>query len=85
MTRPAAAPLPGSTRNPIARLLLRWLGGLRFPQLFLIFAGLFAVDFVMPDVIPFVDEILLGLATLLLASLRRRRDDRVIDVTPPRS
>jgi hypothetical protein len=85
MTRPAAAPLPNPTRNPIARLLLRWLGGLRFPQLFLVFAGLFAVDLVMPDVIPFVDELLLGLAALLLASLRRSRDDQVIDVTPPRS
>jgi hypothetical protein len=64
------------------RLLLRWLGGLRFPQLFLLFAGLFAIDFVIPDMIPFVDEILLGLATLLLASLRNRHEDRPIDVTP---
>jgi hypothetical protein len=83
MTRSATAPRP--TRNPVARLVLRWLGGLRFPQLFLVFAGLFAIDFVVPDLIPFVDEILLGLATLLLASLRRRRDERVIDVTPPRA
>ena len=72
------------TRNPIARLLLAWLGGLRFPQLFLVFAGLFAVDFVMPDLIPFVDEILLGIGTLLLGSLRKRREERPIDVTPPR-
>jgi hypothetical protein len=77
----SAVPAP---RNPIARLLLRWLGGLRFPQLFLVFAGLFAVDFVVPDLIPFVDEIMLGVATLLLGSLRRRREERPIDVTPPR-
>jgi len=80
MSRSATAASP--IRNPIVRLALRWIGGLRFPQLFLIFAGLFVVDFVVPDLIPFVDEILLGLATLLLASLRRRRDERVIDVTP---
>jgi Family of unknown function (DUF6116) len=80
MTRSATATVP--TRNPVVRLLLRWLGGLRFPQLFLVFAGLFVVDFVIPDLIPFVDEILLGLATLLLASLRNRREDRPIDVTP---
>jgi len=73
-----------ASRNPIARLLLRWLGGLRFPQLFLIFAGLFVIDFVVPDFIPFVDEILLGTGTLLLASLRKRREDRPIDVTPRR-
>jgi hypothetical protein len=77
----SAVPAP---RNPIARLFLRWLGGLRFPQLFLVFAGLFAVDFVVPDLIPFVDEIMLGVATLLLGSLRRRREERPIDVTPPR-
>jgi Family of unknown function (DUF6116) len=76
---------PIRARNPIARLLLRWLEGLRFPQLFLVFAGLFLVDFVVPDLVPFIDEILLGLATLLLASLRTRREERVIDVTPPRA
>jgi hypothetical protein len=80
MSRVTAAPTP--SRNPVVRLLFRWLGGLRFPQLFLLFAGLFAIDFVIPDLIPFVDEILLGLATLLLASLRNRHGDRPIDVTP---
>ena len=80
MSRSAAAPT--QSRNPVVRLLMRWLGGLRFPQLFLLFAGLFAIDFVIPDMIPFVDEILLGLATLLLASLRNRHEDRPIDVTP---
>ena len=79
-----AGPAAPASRNPIARLLLGWLAGLRFPQLFLVFAGLFVVDFIMPDMIPFIDEILLGLATLLLASLRRPRDEPPIDVTPPR-
>ena len=79
-----AGPAVPASRNPIARLLLRWLGGLRFPQLFLVFAGLFAVDFVMPDLIPFVDEIMLGIGTLLMGSLRRRRGEEPIDVTPPR-
>ena len=80
MSRTATAPTP--SRNPVVRLLFRWLGRLRFPQLFLLFAGLFVIDFVIPDMIPFVDEILLGLATLLLASLRNRHEDRPIDVTP---
>jgi hypothetical protein len=34
-------------------------------------AALFAIDLVIPDPLPFVDEILLGVTTLLLA---RRRD-----------
>ena len=33
---------------------------------------LFVVDLFVPDLIPFVDEILLALGTLLLAGLKRR-------------
>ena len=73
-----------TSRNPILRVLLRWIGGLRYPQLFLLFAVLFGVDIVLPDAIPFIDELMLGIVTLLLGSLRRRRDERPIDVTPPR-
>ena len=60
--------------NPIKRALLAYAGRLRFPTLFLITLGLFAVDLVVPDPIPFLDEIMLGLATLLFASWRNRRD-----------
>jgi hypothetical protein len=59
-------------RGPIVGLLLRYLGRLRFPYLLIATALLFLVDLVVPDFIPFVDEILLGLATLLLASWRKR-------------
>ena len=34
---------------------------------------LFGVDLVIPDMIPFVDEILLGLGTVLLGSMRKPR------------
>jgi hypothetical protein len=60
--------------NPITAGLMRFASRLRFPQLFLLAAVLFLVDLAIPDVIPFVDEILLGLATLLLGSLRRKPD-----------
>ena len=46
---------------------------LRFPVLFLISAGFFVVDLVVPDLIPVADEVLLGLSTALLASWRTRR------------
>jgi hypothetical protein len=49
------------------------LARLRFPTLFLVAGALFLVNLVVPDVIPFVDEILLGLATALLASWRKTR------------
>lgn len=52
---------------------MRWLGRLSFPKLFAVFAVLFAADALMPDPIPFVDEILLGLGTLLFASWKDRK------------
>ncbi len=82
MAAPAGSPVPES-RNPITRLLLGWLRGLRFPQLFLVFAALFGFDLLIPDLIPFIDEILFGIATLLLGSLKTRRRESPIDVTPP--
>jgi hypothetical protein len=44
--------------------------------LFLVTAALFVVDLAIPDVIPFIDEVLLGLGTLLLGSWKRRRSGR---------
>ena len=57
----------------IGRFVTRFASGLRFPTLFKIVAALLLVNLVVPDVIPFYDEILLALGTLLLGSLRRRR------------
>lgn len=57
----------------IGPLVTRFAAGLRFPALFALVGTLFLVDLVVPDMIPFVDEILLALGTLLLGSLRRRR------------
>lgn len=58
--------------SPLMRPLLAFAGRLRFPTLFLVTAGLFLLDLVVPDLIPFADEILLGLATLLLSAWKRR-------------
>lgn len=52
--------------------LLQFAAGLRFPRLALFTAVLFGLDLVIPDVIPFFDEIILGLVTLMLASLKKR-------------
>ena len=53
--------------------LLAWAQRRRFPTLLLITGGLFVVDLLVPDLIPFVDEILLGLGTLILSRLKDRR------------
>lgn len=50
--------------------LLRRIHTLRFPYLLALTASLFVIDLVVPDMIPWVDEMLLGLGTLLLARLR---------------
>jgi hypothetical protein len=57
---------------PILTGLLRRLN-LRFPTLFIIFAILTVLDFVIPDPLPLVDELGLALLTLLLGLWRDRR------------
>jgi hypothetical protein len=52
--------------------LMRFAAGLRFPKLMAVTAALFLIDLIIPDMIPFADEILLGLLSLLLASLKKR-------------
>ena len=60
--------------------LIAYLARLRFPTLFAVTAVLFIVDFFIPDVIPFIDEILLGLGAALLGVWKKRRD---AGSTPP--
>ena len=64
----------------ISSLVTRFAARLRFPALFALTAGLFVLDLLVPDVIPFVDELLLALGTLVLGSLRRKRGAEPGDV-----
>jgi hypothetical protein len=45
---------------------------LRFPKLVALTLALLLVDIAVPDLVPFVDEILLALLTALLASFKKR-------------
>jgi len=78
----------GVSKKTVLGMLPKAVAGLRFPQLFLLTVLLFVVDLVIPDLIPFIDEILLGLASLLLASWKRKPDSPsagdgpVIDIEP---
>jgi hypothetical protein len=58
--------------GPVGKLITRLTAGMRFPTLFLIVGGLFLVNLVVPDLIPFYDEILMAMLTVLVASFRRR-------------
>lgn len=59
---------------PLTGPLVAWVGRLRFPWLLGLTVLLFAADLVIPDIIPFADEILLGLIAALLAALKKRPD-----------
>ncbi len=67
-------------------LLSRFLGRLKFSQLFLLTAGLFVLDLFVLDPVPFIDETLLLLLTLLFGSWRQERglpEDEPGDQKPP--
>lgn len=62
-------------RGPVAGLVRRAASRLRYPWLLVLTGTLFVVDLFVPDVIPFFDEALLGLVTLLLATRRRAKSN----------
>ena len=62
-------------RAGIGALIARFARRLRHPHLFWLMAGVFVLDLLIPDAIPFVDEILLALGTVFLGSLRSGESD----------
>jgi len=58
--------------NPARELAQKAATRLKFPQLFAVFVVLFLFDLVVPDFIPFIDEILLGLAAALFGMWREK-------------
>ena len=69
--------------NPLLAPVLGWFGKLSYPRLFLVTAALFVADMLIPDIIPFADELLLGLGTLLLANWKKRKDPTPGNGQPP--
>jgi len=53
--------------------LLEWARTLRYPALFKLTAALLAINLLVPDPLPFVDELVLGLVTAILASRKNHR------------
>lgn len=70
--------------NPLTDPIFAFAGRLRFPTLFLVTAGLFMLDVLIPDFIPFADELLLGLGALLLSQWKNDRDAKPPIDIPPR-
>jgi hypothetical protein len=48
-------------------VIARFLARLATPRLFLLAAALLGLDLLIPDVVPFLDEILLAILTLVFA------------------
>jgi Family of unknown function (DUF6116) len=48
-------------------LISQFLSRLATPRLFLLAAALLGLDLVIPDFVPFIDEILLAILTLIFA------------------
>lgn len=59
--------------------ILHQLGQLRFKNLFLIVAALLLVDLAIPDFVPLIDEILLGILTMMFWMWRKPASSPVID------
>ena len=61
----------GFLRAIVLGLLGRYGAELRFPVLFFVVACLLAFNMALPDPLPFLDELILGLMTAMLASWKR--------------
>lgn len=65
--------------NPAAlvSMFLAYANQLKFKNLFLIVLSLFVTDIFVPDFIPLIDEIILGLLAIILANWKKeRREDK---------
>ena len=61
----------------IGSFVTRITAGMRFPTLFLIVGGLFLINLIVPDLIPFYDEILMAMLTVAIASIRKHGRDQL--------
>ncbi len=64
-------------------IFARLAGRLKYPHLLLVVMALFGLDLVIPDALPFIDEIILGSMTVLLGAWRKRRGDLLDAVEKP--
>jgi hypothetical protein len=68
MIRVMASPV----RSPVQEIVGSLVGRMKYPWVFALLAMVFLADMVLPDPIPFVDEIMLALLTFLVGTWRTR-------------
>ena len=54
-------------------VFLAFANQLKFKYLFFLVTGLFVIDLFVPDMIPLIDEIILGLLTIILANWKKEK------------
>jgi hypothetical protein len=62
-------------RGALITEAIAWAGERRFPTLLALTAAVFLLDVLTPDALPFLDEVVLGLFTAVLAVWKRRGED----------
>ena len=62
-------------KGGVAGVLVRWTSRLRFPYLFFLTLILFIVNLFIPDMVPFADELIMGLVAAVLGSLKNRSSE----------
>ena len=62
----------GNGKPLVPRPIYEYTSKLRFPKLFALVVILFILDLLLPDFIPFVDELILAVVALFLGRLKRR-------------
>ncbi len=63
--------------------LQRFAGQLKSSTLLLLVTSLFVLDLVIPDPLPFIDEIMLGIMAVLIARWQSRRKEPPPAPKPP--
>ncbi len=60
--------------SPATGPLMGFASRLKFPTLFFITLGLWVINLLIPDPLPLIDEIVMGLVTLMLATWKKRTE-----------
>jgi len=61
----------GFSRWMVLNPFFEWAKTLRYPTLFKLTAALFLLNVLIPDPLPFIDEIVMGLVTMIIASRKK--------------
>ncbi len=59
---------------PIVSLVLAFANQLKFKNLFLLIISLLIADLLIPDMVPFIDEIILGLLAIILGNWKKEKE-----------